>query len=110
MKWVGASLSIAWGRGIAEQSVERIAKRAGVDRVEPPLARQQGREPLVEPREQRPIAKVGNRLVMRPRERRPLAKRDRAVAEWQDRESMPLHRRDQPRLDRRRVGLWIGRG
>ena len=117
----GAGGRVEMGRGepvdrarrvIAEQAVERAAKRAGIDRVEAALAGQQRAASHSSRRceqgmRRRASGIAGSCAAAKAARRRSAM---RAFGPRQEREAVAAHGVEQRGLDRRLVGLGVGRG
>ena len=95
-------------RFIAKQAVERMAKRARVDRIETALAGKQRRQPFIDPRDEGGVGQIGDRRIVRGGESGPATEGNGAIAPRKDCDAMTPDSLQQASLDRRLIGLGSG--
>ena len=101
MRRTGGRLKMGRGQSInrsrcfiAQQSIERVAERSGINGIEPAFSRHQRRKPLVQLREQRRVRHLRYVAVRLGNERRALAQGDGAFRPGKHGQPMAAHRLD----------------
>ena len=96
------SVETRWTRVCSlDQLIPERGIAARIDRVEAPLSREQRRQPLVEPGEQRRVRQIRYRRIVKCREGGAASQRGRAFGPRQEGEAVPTDRVEQPHLERR---------